>query len=330
MQKITREILLEKAAELLKSSTVNRVLGWRKGEFCYDITPSVFYDADDLNENFVWGDFCGANFSKYLISETQKSDERVLVFLKPCDTYSFNQLLTEHRFDREKVYAVGIPCEGMLDTELLKKKCDSFTFADTDENSVTVHTLYDGDINFDRDEVLLEGCKNCKSKKCVAYDELLGDEGEVIDSQRFDEVEALEKMTPDERFAFWQNELSRCIRCNACRDVCPACTCEKCVFDNPQSGVENKAAANSFEEKMFHIIRAFHVAGRCTDCGQCSRVCPQRIPLHLLNRKFIKDINEFYGDYQAGSEVDNRSPLIDYTLDDLEPSDAFERGDGNA
>ena len=60
---------------------------------------------------------------------------------------------------------------------------------------------------------------------------------------------------------------------------------------------------------MFHIIRAFHVAGRCTDCGECSRVCPQHIPLHLLNRKFIKDIDEFYGEYQAGADTDSRAPL---------------------
>ena len=58
---------------------------------------------------------------------------------------------------------------------------------------------------------------------------------------------------------------------------------------------------------MFHIIRAFHVAGRCTDCGECSRVCPQHIPLHLLNRKFIKDINELYGEYQAGADFDSRA-----------------------
>ena len=94
--------------------------------------------------------------------------------------------------------------------------------------------------------------------------------------------------------------LSRCIRCNACRNVCPACTCEKCVFDNDDSGIAQKAAADSFEENMFHIIRAFHVAGRCTDCGECSRVCPQNIPLHLLNRKFIKDIDTFYGDVSGG------------------------------
>ena len=70
---------------------------------------------------------------------------------------------------------------------------------------------------------------------------------------------------------------------------------------------------------MFHIIRAFHVAGRCTDCGECSRVCPQGIPLHLLNRKFIRDINENYGEYQAGADDNSPWPLVDYTQDDVEP-----------
>ena len=254
-------------------------------------------------------------------------DGKVLVFLKPCDTYSFNQLLTEHRFDREKVYVVGIPCDGMLDVHKIKESAEGISSIEVGADDVVIHTLYDGDVKLGRNDMLAERCVNCKSKKHVAYDELLGEDGEVIESGRFDEVAKLEAMTPDERFAFWQNELSRCIRCNACRDICPACTCEKCVFDNPNSGVENKAIADSFEEKMFHIIRAFHVAGRCTDCGECSRVCPQHIPLHLLNRKFIKDIDDFYGEYQAGAEVDSRAPLIDYTTDDLEPSEAVERGE---
>ncbi len=330
MQKITSEMLINKACELLENKTVNRVLGWRSGEFAYDITPAVFLDCEDLKENFVFGDFCGANFSKYLIAETRKADEKVLVFLKPCDTYSFNQLLTEKRFNRELVYAVGIPCEGMADISKVKAEVgDGIISIDSEGDMLTVETIYDGKKTIDAKSVMAERCLVCKSKKCVAYDELLGDQGEVIDSNRFDEVEKLENMTEDERYAFWQGELSKCIRCNACRDVCPACTCEKCVFDNPESSVQNKAISDSFEEKMFHIIRAFHVAGRCTDCGECSRVCPQNIPLHLLNRKFIKDINDFYGEYQAGAEVGNRAPLVDYTLDDIEASDAVRRGDEN-
>ena len=270
MQKITRDLLVNKAIELLDNGTVNRVLGWKCGEFAYDVTPFVFDSKEQLQKDFVWNDFCGANFSKYLIKETLKGDEKVLVFLKPCDTYSFNQLLTEHRFDRQKVYAVGVPCNGMADINKIKKLSgEGIISIESTDGGIKVSTLYDGDKIIDTNDALAERCINCKSKKHVAYDELLGETGDVIDSERFDEVAKLEAMTEDERFAFWQGELSRCIRCNACRDVCPACSCEHCVFDNPNSGVQNKAAADSFEEKMFHIIRAFHVAGRCTDCGEC-------------------------------------------------------------
>lgn len=331
MQEVKREVLVSKASELLKNGTVDRVLGWKAGEFDYDITPAVFHTSEELEQDFVWNDFCGANFSKYLVSETGKSENKILVFLKPCDTYSFNQLLTEHRFDREKVYAVGVGCNGMLDVAKLRSGAEGILRVHTeDPDKVAVETLYDGTVTLDRAELLPDRCVNCKSRKHVAYDELLGSDGEVLDCHRFDEVEQIERMTPDERYAFWQGELSRCIRCNACRDVCPACTCEKCVFDNPQSGVENKAPATSFEEQMFHIIRAFHVAGRCTDCGECSRVCPQHIPLYLLNRKFIKDIDNFYGDYQAGAEVGSRAPIVNYRTDDLEPGEAVERGGEHA
>lgn len=331
MQTVTRDVLIKKAAELLQNGTVCCVLGWKRGEFAYDVTPAVFTTAEELEADFVYTDFCGANFSKYLLAQTRKAEGKVLVFLKPCDSYSFNQLLTEHRFNREKVYAVGIPCDGMADINRIKAAVgDGVVNAVRDGEEMAITTLYDGEKRLPRETCLAERCLRCKSKKVVAYDELLGENGEVLDSSRFDEVEKLEKMSADERYAFWQNELSRCIRCNACRDVCPACTCEKCVFDNPNSGVENKAAADSFEEKMFHIIRAFHVAGRCTDCGECSRVCPQQIPLHLLNRKFIKDINSFYGEYQAGAEAGSRAPLVNYTQGDLEPGEAVERWDENA
>ncbi len=330
MQEITRDALVARATALLSDGTVDRVLGWKAGEFDYDITPAVFHDPSELEKGFVWNDLCGANFSKYLVKETQNGGGRVLVFLKPCDTYSFNQLLTEHRFDREKVFAVGVPCNGMIGVSDVKAAAEGILKIECGSDKVRIETLYDGTLEFDRDALLSERCKNCKSKKHVAYDKLLGDDGEVLDSSRFDEVKKIEKMTADERFAFWQGELSRCIRCNACRDVCPACTCEKCVFDNPNSGVENKAAANEFEEKMFHIIRAFHVAGRCTDCGECSRVCPQHIPLHLLNRKFIKDIDSFYGEYQAGAEVGSRAPTVNYTTGDIEPGDVVKRGGNDA
>ena len=320
-----QKVIEARAAELLANGTVDRVLGWKAGEFMYDITPAVFHSAEELADGFVYNDFCGANLSKYLIKEAKK-EGKVLVFLKPCDTYSFNQLLKEHRIARDNVYVVGIECYGKLDIEKIKAKgIDGIVGVKVENGTLTVNTLY-GEETMSTWDAVPERCVNCKSKKHVVYDELIGADGEVEKTERFDMVEKLENMTPDERFEFWRGELSRCIRCNACRNVCPACSCEKCVFDNDDLGTANKAATTSFEENMFHIIRAFHVAGRCTDCGECSRVCPQNIPLHLLNRKFIKDINELYGEFQAGDDTESRAPLTNFRMDDCEPNIVYERG----
>ena len=307
-----QEKLIEKAKSLLADGKVQKVLGWKKGLFDEDITPAVFTSAEELDKDFVFNKYCKANLSKYLVKitreiEIKKSTTRmnntmakqrdpnakdapipsevVLVFLKPSDTYSFTQLLKENRITREDVYAVGVPCQDTLDGGEL--------------------------------------CESCTGKKHVSCDELLGvDENEEAspNTKRMEEVSKLEAMTSEQRFEFWRNELSRCIRCNACRNVCPACTCEKCVFDNNALYTTQKVAETSFEENLFHIIRAWHVAGRCTDCGECSRVCPQNIPLYLLNRKFIKDINEIYGEYQAGADMESKPAMITFKEDDAEPS----------
>jgi ferredoxin len=241
--------------------------------------------------------------------------------LKPCDSYSFNQLLREHRVDRDKAYIVGVGCKGKLsinkipfDGILNVSGADYPNAADM----LQVETLY-GDQTIAYKEAMLERCHVCKGKEHVVYDELIGESCDTVDADRFAEVERIEGMSPEEKFAFFQQELSKCIRCNACRNVCPACSCRKCVFDSTAFDSAQKANTTSFEEKMFHIIRAFHVAGRCTDCGECSRVCPQGIPLHLFNRKFIKDINALYGEYQAGSDLETKAPLTCFTTDDAEP-----------
>ena len=111
--------LIERAKELLADGTVAQVLGWRKGDMGYDPEPAYFYKEEDL-QDFVYDAFCGANLSKYMI-EASKLEGRTLVFLKPCDTYSFNQLIKEHRVDREKAYIIGVGCKGTLKPEKIRE-----------------------------------------------------------------------------------------------------------------------------------------------------------------------------------------------------------------
>ncbi len=322
--------LINRAKTLLADGTVVRVLGWKKGDMPYNPEPAYFESGEELDANFVYDGFCGANLSKYMI-EACKKEGKTLVFLKPCDTYSFNQLIAEHRVDRDKAYIIGVGCKGKLDIEKAKKagvkgitgvsgaslcdECDTLTF----------DTVY-GEKSLPYADAMLERCHVCKGKEHMVADEVIGESKDTKTADRFDEVRGIEAMSAEEKFAFFQAELSKCIRCNACRNVCPACSCRKCVFDNTKFDSAQKANTTSFEEKMFHIIRAFHVAGRCTDCGECSRVCPQGIPLHLFNRKFIKDIDACYGEYQAGADPEAKGPLTDFTFDDVEPGHVGEEG----
>ncbi len=321
--------LIARAKELLADGTVVRVLGWKAGDLPYNPEPAYFESEEELKD-FVYNGFCGANLSKYMI-EASKKEGKTLVFLKPCDTYSFNQLLKEHRVDRDKAYIIGVGCKGKLDIEKIKaqgvKGIQKITGAELSDEceSLTVETLY-GEKEVSYKDAMLGRCHTCKGKEHKIFDEEIGESKDTKDADRFDEIRKIEAMSPAEKFAFFQKELSKCIRCNACRNVCPACSCRKCVFDSDKFDSAQKANVDSFEEKMFHIIRSFHVAGRCTDCGECSRVCPQGIPLHLFNRKFIKDIDDFYGEYQAGEDAVSPMPLTSYTTEDVEPSIVGERG----
>ena len=316
--------LINRMKELLQDGTVNRVLGWKKGDLPYNPEPAFFQSAEELDE-FVYDGFCGANLSKYMIAASAL-EGKTLVLLKPCDSYSFVQLMKEHRVDREKAYIIGIGCKGKLDIERIKaegvKGIEAISGAEIDSacDTLKISTIY-GDKTVAYKDAMLERCHVCKGKEHRIYDELMLESADTLDSDRFQGVEAIENMTSEQKFEFFKSELSKCIRCNACRNVCPACSCRKCVFDSTKFDSAQKANVDEFEEKMFHIIRAFHVASRCTDCGECSRVCPQGIPLHLFNRKFIKDINEYYGEYQAGADIDAETPLTDFTFDDLEPGE---------
>ena len=316
--------LIKRMTELLESGEVQRVVGWKKGDLGYNPEPAYFETAEALKD-FVYDGFCGANLSKYMIKACEL-EGKTLVLLKPCDTYSFNQLIKEHRISKDKIYVIGVGCKGKLDIEKIKamgiKGITAISGVEiTDDcDTINIETVY-GDKTVAYKDAMLERCHVCKGKEHKVSDEIFFDSADTDDGDRFAGVDYIESLSAEEKFEFFKKELSKCIRCNACRNVCPACSCRKCVFDSTKFDADRKANVDPFEESMFHIIRAFHVAGRCTDCGECSRVCPQGIPLHLFNRKFIKDINEFYGEYQAGAEVDERSPLTNFTFDDLEPGE---------
>lgn len=290
-----RRAMAALAEKKLADGTAARALAWREGALPHLAEPAFFSRGDELGD-MTYGGHCRANLSGLLAG----AGAGTLAFLRPCDARGYAAMLGENRAGRAGAHIVGIGCPGV------------FAFGNGSGNA--------------RLEAACAACGHGHPDGLC--DELLGAHVRPPSRPegRFDGVEAIEGMAPDARRAFWQGELGRCVRCNACRNICPVCGCKKCVFDSEKYDSRQTVSASESEERMFHIVRAYHVAGRCTDCGQCSLACPQKIPLHLLNRKHIKDIGAFFG-----ARADGRSPLASISPEeaagDPEPG-AAKRRDG--
>jgi L-lactate utilization protein LutB len=121
-------------------------------------------------------------------------------------------------------------------------------------------------------------------------------------------------MSREERWAFWQKELSRCMKCYACRNSCPMCYCEHCTMDcNRPQWVP--VASHTIGNLEYHMVRTMHLAGRCVQCGECGRACPVGIPVHLLTYSAEESVHELFGQ-QAG-----RKAKLDYALSTFRADD---------
>ena len=126
----------------------------------------------------------------------------------------------------------------------------------------------------------------------------------------------LNKLTPEEKFLYWQKELSKCIKCYACRQACPMCYCTRCTVEvNQPQWIPVKA--NTHGNMEWHILRAMHLAGRCISCGECGRACPVGIPCHLLTMHLTDQVYNYFKVY-AGTSEKMSSVLSTYEPNDKE------------
>lgn len=302
----------EIAKRLLDDSKVEMVIGFRKGTVPMMNQPHYATSAESVGE-LVWDSNCSINLANYI---TDKKGS-IGIVAKGCDSRNIVTHIIENKIKRDQLYIIGVPCTGMIDMHKINAMVDK-EILDVVESGDTITISGNGfSEKMIKADILAENCAVCTHRNPVIYDELVGDlVSERKDVDQYSSVAKIESLSPEEKWNYFEDLLSPCIRCYACRNTCPLCYCPTCFVDESTPQWVGKSQ-DPTDVRTFHLLRAYHCAGRCTDCGACERVCPMGIKVREFTKKLNKDCQELYG-WEAGLSLDERPPLDTFKTDDPE------------
>lgn len=322
--KQVEDALRKEVAKLFEEKKVDIFVGHEAASL--PLKSSVcFVRSPEEVDRLVWNRSCAVNLASYLPQLFKRpsglkgewTPPKVGVVVKGCDSRSVVGLIKEKQIPRDRLFVIGIGCEGMIDRHKVTQALGTAGLAEAKIDGVTVQAIgTDGTKKqIDITEGLAASCQECQHREAVLADLTLNEApASPAEVSRYADVAEFEGKSPDERFEHLVAELSRCIRCYACREACPNCYCEECFAEETTPkwlGVTTDLA----DVFVFHLGRAFHQAGRCVDCGACVAACPQGIDLRLLNQKINKDVEALFG-AEASLSLEETEALLSFQMED--------------
>jgi len=297
---------------LLKDRLVDVFIAFKKADAPLRPQPAFFRNTNELDD-LEYNGLCQNNLANYLTRYPK--DTKIGIVVRGCESRSVNALVVEKQHPRENLYMIGIPCQGIVDIRKIFNRVGE-EVANYSEFQDEVSVVFKGEqVKFPRKEVLHDSCLRCVHPNPINPDILLGDpvpEGDPSIVRQ--SVESFHVLDKEKRYALFRQEAERCIRCYACREACPMCYCTECFVDHatPRWTETSISPAGT---QAWHLIRAFHMAGRCTSCGACERACPMDIKLTYLTDKLNEDMLATY-QFEAGMDDTTQPPFASFNLDD--------------
>jgi len=299
------EKIRETARKLLEEGKVDVFIGYKKGSVPMMNQPVLINNADQV-DLLHWDSNCGLNLCNYLTGRT----DRIGIVANGCNSRNIVTHITENQIKRDQLYIVGIPCKGIIDHRAVQRAVKQKEILEIKEQGDTFTVKgKDFEETFNIKDYLQRNCSVCTHRNPVISDEMVAPPvEEQIEVDAYKDVKEIEGMDPDKKWNFFTRMIDKCIRCYACRNACPLCYCPTCFVDESKPQWVGKSS-DPIDTMTFHILRAYHCAGRCTDCGACERVCPVGIPIRQFTKKLNKDAQELFS-WEAGLTLDQR-PLLD-------------------
>ena len=279
------------ARKLLGEGAVNVVIGYEEGPL--GVRP-VFVTDPAQADKLVFDTRCVQNLVAYLNPRRQHIAKlgKPAVVVKGCDARAVAGLLRECQIKREDLVIIAMRCSGVVREPGMGPELTGETVSDR--------------------------CADCDVQEPLLFDYLLGTAplAPPKNSRLDDKLAQLKKMTVAERWTFWSENLARCIRCHACREVCPMCFCVQCKAEKSQPqwiGTSTTQSSNT----AWQMMRILHQAGRCAGCLECERACPVDIPLGLLARYMAQVVEQQFG-YKTCEDPGVPAPMSAFRTDDSE------------
>jgi formate dehydrogenase (coenzyme F420) beta subunit len=289
--------LKEIAKEVLSRDDVACLIGYEKGSYGFRVAPCVLTSPEQV-DRLVFSPLCVHNLTNYLtienigpLTKEEIGGGKIAIVVKGCDSKALTMLMAENGIDRDKLVVIGVCSPGVVDLKKLEKQFpQAVNIAEVQLCSSKFIITCEGETTeVPEDELLNAKCKRCKNNTPVIYDELVGEPDKEKEDNYSDVILAEGKST-EEKQEMWEEEFRL----------------------RPQFV---RRSVNYQENLLFHVTRAFHLAGRCIECGECERACPQDIPLMELNRKLAKDVKELF-DYGAGTDPEAKPLFATYNIKD--------------
>ena len=304
--------LQQEVSRILSEKVVGVVVGFENGSLPMRAQPAFFRKKGDV-KRLVANGFCVNNLAS-LLKQFSK-DEKVGVICRGCESRAIRALIVEQQLKRENIYLIGIPCTGILDWREITRAVGQEILKVEEGAEEFVVTCADGKHTFKRSDYLHSACRQCQQPDPVGVDIEIGEfPSKLSQTNAASQVEVFSAKTEDERYAFFEEETDRCIRCYACREACPMCYCTECFVDHiTPRWCESMISPGGTQ--AWHIIRAFHQTGRCVSCGACERACPMEIKMEYITDRLNKDMKAMYG-FEVGASDSQQPPFAAFSLDD--------------